>query len=233
MSTCSITLTANAGVILEWNQHVIWIDALHTQQVPGFSAVRPADWERIQQTLPPPELLCFTHCHPDHYSFPLASQARSLWPNAAIALPRQDFADQLLISGEETRLSRGGMTLRFLRLPHEGPDFQNDPHYGLLLSDHTSHILIPGDCETASPSLLKRLDGLPIDLAILNFPWITLRKGRRCLEDVLRPRHLMLCHLPFAEDDTNGYLDAALRAARTIDLPDVRLLTQPLQREEL
>lgn len=43
----------------------------------------------------------------------------------------------------------------------------------------------------------------------------------------------MLCHLPFAEDDTNGYLDAALRAARTIDLPDVRLLTQPLQREEL
>ena len=87
MSTCSITLTANAGVILEWNQHVIWIDALHTQQVPGFSAVRPADWERMRQTLPPPELLCFTHCHPDHYSFRLASEAHSLWLDAMIALP--------------------------------------------------------------------------------------------------------------------------------------------------
>ncbi|WP_300447825.1 hypothetical protein [uncultured Oscillibacter sp.] len=43
----------------------------------------------------------------------------------------------------------------------------------------------------------------------------------------------MLCHLPFAEDDTNGYLDAAFRAARIIDLPDIRLLTRPLQREEL
>ncbi|WP_300764260.1 hypothetical protein [uncultured Oscillibacter sp.] len=46
-------------------------------------------------------------------------------------------------------------------------------------------------------------------------------------------RHLLLCHLPFAEDDTNGYLDAAFRAARIIDLPDIRLLTRPLQREEL
>mgnify|MGYP001034589534 CR=1 FL=1 len=233
MLNCSLTLTSNAGIILEWNHHIIWIDALHNNQVPGFSTVSPALWQRMQTELPPPELLCFTHCHPDHYSFRLVSEARSLWPDAAIALPRQDFADQLLISGEETRLSRDGMTLRFLCLPHEGPASQNDPHYGLFLSDHTTQILIPGDCETANPSLLKRLDGLSIDLAILNFPWITLRKGCRCLEDVLRPRHLMLCHLPFAEDDTNGYLDAALRAARTIALPDVRLLTQPLQREEL
>ena len=233
MLVCSVILTANAGVVLEWKGHVIWVDALHTEEIPGFSTVSPTLWKRMQTVLPPPELLCFTHCHPDHYSFRLASEARMIWPAAKLALPRQDFGDQLLIAGEETRFSGEGMALRFLRLPHDGPDYKDVPPYGLLFSDGISHILIAGDCETASPSLLKRLNGFSIDLAILNFPWITLRKGRRCLEDVLRPRHLLLCHLPFPENDANGYLDAAFRAAETINLPDVRLLTRPLQREEI
>ena len=29
MSSCAVTLTANAGVVLEWRSHVIWVDALH------------------------------------------------------------------------------------------------------------------------------------------------------------------------------------------------------------
>ena len=233
MPICSVTLTANAGVILERNGHVIWVDALHTEQIPGFSTVSPTLWNQMRDTLPPPELLCFTHCHPDHYSFHLASKARTVWPSAKFILPRRDFDDQILVTGEEVRLSDGRMTLRFLRLPHDGPDYQDVPHYGLLLSDEMSNILIAGDCETASTSLLKWLGDLSIDLAILNFPWITLRKGRHCLENVLRPRHLLLCHLPFAEDDINGYLNAAFRAAKTVDLPDVRLLTCPLQREDI
>jgi hypothetical protein len=233
MFACSVTLTANAGVILEWRHHIIWVDALHSGQVLGFSGVSPVLWDQMRTTLSPPELLCFTHCHADHYSPHLVSEALSLWPNAKIALPRRDFDDQFLITGEETRLSGGGMTLRFPRLPHDGPEYRNVPHYGLLLSDGVSNILIAGDCEPASPSLLDRLEGRSIDLAILNFPWVTLRKGRRCLEDVLRPRHLLLCHLPFAEDDVNGYLDAASRAAEAVNLPDVRLLTRPLQREEI
>lgn len=231
--TCSVTLTANAGVVLEWKGRVIWIDALHTGRVPGFSPVSPTLWRRMRLALPPPDLLCFTHCHPDHYSFSLASEARALWPGAGIALPRRDFDGQFFITGEESQISGDGMTLRFLRLPHEGAEYREEPHYGLLLSGGAANILIAGDCETASPSLLSRLEGLSIDLAILNFPWITLRRGRRCLEDVLRPQHLLLCHLPFAEDDVCGYRDAAFHAAGAVRLPDVRLLARPLQREEL
>ena len=229
MSSCAVTLTVNADVVLEWRSHVIWVDALHAGGALGFSAVSPALWRQMRNMLPPPDLLCFTHCHPDHYLFSLASEARALWPTAGIALPQRDFDGQIMLKGERIRLSGGGITLEFLRLPHEGLDNGDTPHYGLLLSDGAFRILIPGDCETASPFLLKHLEGISIDLAILNFPWITLRKGRHCLENVLRPRHLLLYHLPFAEDDVNGYLNAAFHAAKTINLPDVRLLTRPLQ----
>lgn len=231
MSAPAVTLTANAGAVLEWNGRVIWVDALHDTPVPGFSSVSPALWARMREVLPPPDLLCFTHCHPDHYSPRLTAEALALWPAALPALPRRDFPRQILLSGEEARLSAGGMTLRFLRLPHEGPE--NVPLYGLLLSDGAYRILIAGDCEAACPALTRRLEGLSVDLAILNFPWLTLRKGRQYLEEVLRPRHLLLCHLPFCQDDANGWLDAARRAAAGSSLPDVRLLARPLQREVL
>ena len=233
MSGPAVTLTANAGAVLEWNGHVLWVDALHDTPVPGFSSVSPALWARMRETLPPPELLCFTHCHPDHYSPRLAAEALALWPGALPALPRRDFARQLLLSGDEARLSAGGMTLRFLRLPHEGPGYEDVPLYGLLLFDGTSRVLIAGDCEPACPALARHLEGLTVDLAILNFPWLTLRKGRRYLEEILRPKHLFLCHLPFPEDGGSSWLDAARRAAEASSLPDVRLLTRPLQRESL
>lgn len=224
-------MTANAGAVLEWNGHVIWVDALHTRRVPGFSAVSPALWREMRRVLPPPELLCFTHCHPDHYDFSLVSEARTLWPGAGLFLPRRDFDRQILVSGEELRLSLKGMTLRFLRLPHEAPMYRDVTHYCLLLLGGGSRIFISGDCEVASQALAARLGGEPVDLAVLPFLWLTRRDGRRYLEEVLRPRHVLLCHIPFPEDDANGCRKVVLRAAGLTKLPDVRLLTGPLQRE--
>lgn len=229
MQNRTITLTANSGIVLELDGHSLWIDALHTVRVPGFSTVSPTLWQQIQVSLFPPELLFFTHCHQDHYSRHLAQEACIRWPKANLILPQQDFTNQILLSGQEVCLSSENFTLRFLRLPHEGN--QSIPHYGLLLSDSNSHILFAGDCETASLILMKYLDGISVDLAVLNFSWLTLRRGRQYLENILRPRHLLLCHLPFSEDDTNHYLNAARLAAAATNLPDVRLLTQPLQRE--
>lgn len=58
MSSCAVTLTANAGVVLEWRRHVIWIDALHTGGARRFPAVSPVLWQQMRNTLPPPELRC-------------------------------------------------------------------------------------------------------------------------------------------------------------------------------
>ena len=66
----SVTPSVNAGISLHWGEHRIWCDALHNRQVPGLSTLTP---ERFQHLLShpafqDPELLFFTHCHPDHYS---------------------------------------------------------------------------------------------------------------------------------------------------------------------
>lgn len=70
MSHCQITLSVNAGVALHLGAMRVWSDALHDRRVVGFSTVTPERWNILQAhpDFASPDLLFFTHCHPDHYS---------------------------------------------------------------------------------------------------------------------------------------------------------------------
>ncbi len=235
MTDCSVTLSANAGVSIRLGDCRIWVDALHTQQVEGFSTVTPELWDRMRadRAFAPPDLICFTHCHQDHYSRSLTAQARVLWPHATLILPEQEFDGQILLQGEELRVPFQTLTLQFLKLSHEGEEFAAVPHYGLLITRDNFRILIPGDCAVASPALAEQIRGMKIDLALLDFPWIAQKAGREFIEQVIRPRHLFLYHLPFQEDETHRYRAAAQCCLDRVEVPDVRLLMEPLQQEWL
>ena len=110
--------------------------------------------------------------------------------------------------------------LHFFRLPHEGKAYAQVPHYGLLLSQNRFRILIAGDCEVASPALRDTLAGQAVNLAILDFPWLTLPQGRAFVREVIRPEHLLV------------YRKAAEWAVGKLpEVPDIRLLEAPFQSE--
>lgn len=233
MPRCTIALSANAGVSITLGGLRVLADALHTEKTGGFSAVSPERWEAMR-TLPSfqnPDFIFFTHCHPDHYSKALTQEAKRLWPAAGLILPEQEFEEQHLLAGREAAFSHKGVSFRFLRLPHEGGVYAEVPHYGLLLSHEGFQVLLTGDCEVASPALKEALRGNPPDLALLDFPWITLSRGRAFLRDVLRLKHLLVCHLPFPQDDIYGYRGAAEKYLKRVECPDVRLLGEPFQVE--
>lgn len=236
MSNCSIALSANAGISLTFGQVRIWVDAVHQKKTAPFSTVTPTLWEQMQccAAFKAPDLIFFTHCHPDHYSKLLTEQAKKRWPQAQLILPEPEFDDQLLLRGGGIHFQASGLSFHFFHLPHEGAQYASVPHYGLLLSNGRFQILIPGDCELASPILAQRLTDVSVDLAILDFPWITLRKGRDFIRQVIRPKHLLVHHLPFVQDDSIGYRRAAEKSAKLLpEIPDIRLLTEPLQIETL
>ena len=120
--------------------------------------------------------------------------------------------------------------MKFIQLPHAGTQYTGVPHYGILLWDGIHTILTTGDCAIATPTLTSCLKGIQVDLAILDFPWLTLRRGREYLENILQPKHLILCHFPPPSDNMD-YLMAAKKAANHTNLLDVRLLAYPLQSE--
>jgi len=222
MTDVQVTLSANAGISIRIGKHRIWVDALHKDKQPGFSAVTDALYQQILRSdaFKAPDYICITHCHPDHYSESMVQEAAELWPSARLCLPAQ-----------EGTVEDADLTLEFIRLPHEGAQYADVLHYGILIRVAGKHILIPGDCETASPALAQAVVDRDIDLAILNFPWVTLSKGRDFLARTMKPKHILLYHLPFAQDDVNGFLKSAQRNAQLLAQMDVRLLCKPLQTE--
>ena len=216
-----LTLSANAGGALQLEQHRLLIDALHEGKLPGFSTL---DHNLRQQVLnhpdfENPELICLTHTHPDHYSESMIRKAQTAWPCARLCLPEV---------GREVIC--GDLRLTYIPLTHEGAEYENLPHFGILIHWQGKHILIPGDCRVADTGLLQTVDGLTIDLAILNFPWLTLKKGRDCLEKALQPKQCVFWHLPFECDDINGYRHSAEMA---LYQHPGQLLYNPLQTIEL
>lgn len=225
----SVTLSANAGVAIHIGGYRIWVDALHTDRQPGFSAVDVPLQKRMLQcdAFAKPDFILYTHCHPDHFSEKLTRSAQNLWPEAEILLPEKYLAEQILVSGGEFIHRLGDLTLRFFRLPHDGEQYADCIHYGLTITVGGKTVLIPGDCKTAATELAQVISGESIDLALLNFPWLTLKRGQDFVNEYLKASHILLYHLPFTQDDTFGYRQAAQKAAQK--LPGTQMLWEPLQ----
>ena len=122
------------------------------------------------------------------------------------------------------------VVLHFCRLPHESQHYTIDvPHYGLTITHGTEAILLPGDCAVASPALLPLIARQHFRLALLNFPWITLRKGREFIEQHILADHIIVDHLPFAEDDTEHFRAAAVSEAERLGRSCIHILDDFLQ----
>lgn len=223
MPKITVTLSANAGVAIDIDGRRIWVDALHDRKVEGFSTLTPR-LQREMMNSPAfshPEYICYTHLHPDHYSESLTGVAQQLWPNAKLLLPGQS-------------VEANGLQLQYVKLPHEGEQYADVPHFGLIVRCNGCNVLLPGDCETASDQLTKAIGSLPVHLVLLNFPWATLRKGKLYIQEQFSDSHIILYHLPFEEDDIGAYRRSALSAAEAMqDGRDIRLLMQPLQTEQI
>lgn len=226
----AVTLSANAGVAICAQGCRVWVDAVHDRKIPGFSTVTPQLKRAMlgSEAFQNPEHILFTHCHPDHYSHDLTLAAAAIWPKAKLYLPEQVFPEQTLMSGQTCWVSHE-LSLSFIRLPHAGEQFANVIHYGVILRIGDKNVFLSGDCDVANPALAQALAGEKIHLAILNFPWITLKKGREFIKKYLPEAKLLLCHLPFEQDDINGYRFAAQKTVE--QCPEVRLLMEPLQTE--
>lgn len=214
---CRLIFTANAGCILYAGELCILLDALHNQRTAEFSSLSPAQLQKVFELLDncPPKLMLITHRHPDHYSPELTAQARERYPEMLLIRP----------SGAG-HMERAGMRLEWFPLPHRGGD---GPNFGFLLDIGGKRIFTAGDAEPGAEETLKRVAGLSPELALLNFPWLSLRSGRQAFER-LNPRQTCLFHLPFAEDDSFGYLAAVKELAGPL-WPNVRVLCQFLQEE--
>jgi L-ascorbate metabolism protein UlaG (beta-lactamase superfamily) len=232
-----VTLSANAGVTIDFEGHRIWVDTLHQRKVVGFSSVTEPILQQLweHEAFREPNLICYTHRHPDHYSRELTLEAQKHWPQATVIAPDIRESGWKSVAGErwEYFVDDDDYTLdiTYIRLPHEGAEFADTIHYGILLTCDGKSVLIPGDCRLCDPALAEVVKDANIFAVLLDFPWISLPKPRQFVLEHFPGAKILVYHLPFAQDDVNHYRDAAIKAASRMG-DQVNLLLEPFQSVE-
>lgn len=230
------TLSINAGLALNTEGLRIWVDAVHDEKVPSFSTLTPQVQRQLfaSEAFQNPDVIFFTHCHPDHFSKQLCVEAMKRYHNAKLILPEAHFKDQTHLRGTEVIVPVNGRLLYFRRLIHEGKNYRDVPHYGMMIEDDGETILVLGDCALQASGLREWVAGRQIDAAIMPFPWITLRTAQEFIQRELRPRQLFIYHLPLEQDDVYHFGVSARKAAAEIQgLEHICLFSKAFQEEVL
>lgn len=237
----SVYYTVNMGMCIRTPGHNVWVDLFPDVKTPSFSKMEDKDWDRVKTdpALKPTEI-CQTHCHPDHYSFYRMAECATLFPDTKIMVPEgialssmgghiftADDLPVTHINGSEYIYEEGGLRIRFLKTIHSTASFFNVPHYSIFLTQEYKNIFISGDAHLTEESLIEELALSRVDLAILNFPWTSISRGRYLTENVINPRHALFVHIPNIEDNADGYREAAENGASVLNVPDVRLAMTP------
>ena len=227
--------TSNAGAVLFLGGLTVWADVLNEENPDGYEVLSEAHFHYLlDDPAFRPDLILFTHRHPDHYSESRLQKAVSVYPDAQVYV-----GGGLL--GQPSEMVCGDLKVRAIPLPHEGKAYEGEENDALLLTCPEGNVLIPGDCPVGCPQLFESLEkhafsgrkagNSEIGLALLNFPWLSLGKGRKALLRLLA-QHVLFFHLPSPEADVYGYREQAERMLeRYKEDRDWRIAGRPFSEE--
>ena len=243
----TINGSVNGGVCLTFpGGFRVWVDFCPDFKTRLWEYIPESDWENIKKNtaLFPPDVVFFTHCHPDHFSLERTEEILRTCPGTKVYAPLGEVfsaskcgflsADSLpceKVSGDEATETVGKLTIRFLRSTHSGKEYSNISHYSLFLTYEGKTVFISGDAALSDETLAERLEFLHTDLAVMNFPWASLHSGRETVETSIQPSHVYLVHLPAENEDVFGYRKAAENGAELLNVPDVRLMLSRFSEE--
>lgn len=240
MSSNFVLLLANAGVLLHLNGKSILIDGLHNEKTQRFSAVSPALQQAVlagEGVFSHIDYMLVTHDHPDHASAALTNRFLKAHTETLLLTPQRGLLHKdnvREITRAQEHVVFGRDSFLFQRVTHDGQEFKNIPNYAIIGEIDEKRFVLFGDAGVDKTLLSHTVFHTHFHLALLNFPFLTLTRGREIIQS-LAPEEAVIFHLPFAQDDINGYLDAARRAREKFEsaLPPLHVLTSEMQKEYL
>ena len=182
-----IQRTCNAGVLLKLDGVSILLDGL-CEGLEGYLPTPKAFAEGLLNT--PPDLLAFTHSHPDHCS-------------SALLLPYKTNKLRPILGPEslpEKKMRVGEITVTAVETRHLGKTEPNLSHYSFVI-EGSKCIWFMGD---ASPMQMKKLAALPKpDVLIVPYAYANTPSAWEMTKTVCSGMVVVL-HLPEKEKDTLG-----------------------------
>ncbi|MHC1720165.1 MAG: MBL fold metallo-hydrolase [Clostridiaceae bacterium] len=227
-----ITFIANAGVLAEYGGIRFLIDGLQGEEESSFSKVADKTLKYMlagEGKFKNIDYILFSHEHPDHFAPYYLMQylknnnvKRVFLPendsNTIIGLPQ--YMKESGIGCELIKLQKGEWLQYKLRehilvtvfgTLHMGPHYADIMNYCYLLNLGTKNILFTADADYLEENFTDALSGVDVDAVFVNPLFFNSKAGRNLIKNIIKPREVIIYHIPFAEDNTYSLRKIVLR----------------------
>ncbi|MGE4401540.1 MAG: MBL fold metallo-hydrolase [Desulfobulbus sp.] len=251
--TITLTLIANAGVLVEYNGIGVLVDGIHHEKEHPFSRVSQADlmlMRRGEGVFTNLTYLLFTHEHPDHFSPLYVTELIHARSVQGIVLPSTDNASPqltLLLNhlrkkgiaywslglepGATQRIDlTDDLVVTVIGTRHMGPQYQSIGNDCFLLSMAGKNLLFTGDGDHVREYFEKALAGVSLDVVFVNPLFYHNPHGQEIINSLFRPQNIVIYHMPFAQDDTMRFAYMVERDLQRYQRPAIQ--THVFQREK-
>lgn len=217
-----ITLLANEGILLFYNETSILIDGIHVNDGGPFSGLSHqmlSDLINGKNIFKSIDFILFTHCHTDHFNPEYAE--RFLMNNHVKGLIMPDRQTQKYSSLRQIGLVQAehmvlldiplsikkhfqltyDISLTVFNSVHCGEQYADIENYCYLINICGFKLFIIGDADFRSEYFKKMLNDSEIDIAFVNPLFINNKKGREVINYAIKPKYLVVYHIPFKNDD--------------------------------
>ena len=249
-----LTYIANEGVMVSSGNQKVLIDALFDKPNAEYRAPSPDVLDKIMKGEAPfdgVDLLLVTHNHPDHFDAPLAARYMATFPGSILLAPADAVAELRKAAADWTKIEPrvvsfdikvGEKEMRDLkqvqvtafRTLHSG-DWESPMNVMYLFELNGSRIFHEGDSPGKTDEYRDfGLGSAPVDLALVHF-WFPLEPNcANFLQEVLKPDHVSLMHLPIRlESDALGKIDQVREYYKNIFLMLPRMPAKVFHKENL
>ena len=223
-----LTYVANAGALVASGESKVLIDGLFDKPNPEYRAPAPEILDKMMKGAAPfddVDLVIVTHNHPDHFDAGVALRYLEARPESVLVAPsdaveamRRAAADWTKLGrrvvaldikvGEQTKRDVAGIPVTAFRTLHSG-DRESPMNLMYLFELGGRRVFHEGD-SNGKPEVYQGfgLGSAPVDLALVHY-WFPLDPNcARWLQEVLKPGHIALTHLPIRlEGDAPGKID--------------------------
>lgn len=206
MSTVQIQRISNAGVLVTLDGVRLLLDGVCRGLAPY-----PAPPSEIVAELErrPPDMLAYTHGHPDHFEQEFA--VRFYRKTRRPVLGTAGIAELLPgIPVEQGEAAIGGVRVTPVPSQHLGAEWSQYPHVSYLI-EGSRRIFLVGD---AAPRCWgDEISRIQPDVLIAPYPYVTTGVGRRTVAQ-FAPGAVIVVHMPAKELDPDGIWPMTERALK-------------------
>ncbi len=220
------SLVGNAGVLVSYDGVRFLIDGIYCDLNRNFSDIPKKTWEKMREgkgELANIDYLLFTHWHYDHFYGPYFMEYMAHNRVKGVLFPPNEVGakgleEPLAVYGEKAlEFDRKAefhpaknMTVKRLALRHVDKAFYHVTNQCVQLDLGGKRLMFLSDADYLVQAYRQGGD-VRTDIAFVTPVFYNHPKGREILRSVLGARTIVICHIPFPEDDRFNYYRMSCR----------------------